>query len=123
MSDGRLDQFKADIAEMRIKDPAVGREALLLRGGAGLMVLGVAITIAAYFLSHSTFSVADHADDTMIALAGVAITVAGAALFLRYSIAAFLRFWLARLIYEQRAQTDRLLPVRETRETGETSRI
>jgi hypothetical protein len=30
-------------------------------------------------------------------------------LFLRYSIAGFLRFWLARLSYEQQAQTDRLI--------------
>jgi hypothetical protein len=123
MAEGRLEQFQADIAEMRIKDPAVGRETLLLRGGAALMVVGVAVTIAAYFLSHSTFSVADHADDTMIALVGVALTVAGAALFLRYSLAAFLRFWLARLIYEQRAQTDRQVAARETSESSETSRI
>ena len=33
----------------------------------------------------------------------------GLALFLRYSVGAFFRFWLARLIYEQKAQTDRLL--------------
>ena len=29
--------------------------------------------------------------------------------FLRGSIAAFLRFWLARLVYEQKAQTDRVI--------------
>ncbi|MGI8709542.1 MAG: hypothetical protein ACR2LA_00890 [Acidimicrobiales bacterium] len=32
---------------------------------------------------------------------GVALVVAGAAVFLRYSLAQFLRFWLLRLIYEQ----------------------
>ena len=31
------------------------------------------------------------------------VAVVGAALFLRYSLAQFLRFWLARLIYEQQA--------------------
>ena len=43
-------------------------------------------------------------------------TVLGAAVFLRYSLAAFLRFWLARLIYEQQSQTERLLAARETSE-------
>jgi hypothetical protein len=43
------------------------------------------------------------------ALIGVSITVVGAALFLRYSIAQFLRFWLARLSYEQQHQTDRVV--------------
>jgi len=118
MPDGRLEQFKADIAEMHIKDPHAGRDTMWLRLGAALMVAGVAITVITYFLSHSTFSVADHADDTIIALVGVALTIVGAALFLRYSLAAFLRFWLARLIYEQQAQTDRLLAARETSETS-----
>ena len=118
MSDGRLEQFKSDIADMRIKDPVASRDALLVRAGAALMVLGVVITIVSYFLSHSTFSVANHADDTMIALIGVAVTVLGAAVFLRYSLASFLRFWLARLIYEQQAQTDRLLAARPDREAS-----
>ena len=37
-----------------------------------------------------------------IAIIGVAVTVAGAAIFLRYSFARFLRFWLARFIFEAR---------------------
>ena len=48
-------------------------------------------------------------DAITLGLGGIAAAVVGAALFLRYSIASFLRFWLARLIYEQKAQTDRLL--------------
>ena len=37
------------------------------------------------------------------------MSVIGSALFLRGSLAGFLRFWLARLIYEQKAQTDRVV--------------
>jgi hypothetical protein len=37
-----------------------------------------------------------------IAIIGVGVTVAGAAIFLRYSFAQFLRFWLARFIFEAR---------------------
>jgi hypothetical protein len=104
----RVEQFKADIAGMRIKDPATGRETLLLRLGVALMVLGVGLTVIAYFASHSSSSPLDQADDHTAALIGVAAAVVGAALFLRYSLASFLRFWLARLIYEQRVQADRL---------------
>jgi hypothetical protein len=43
-----------------------------------------------------------------LALVGVGLTISGSALFLRYSLANFFRFWLARLIFEQRAATDRL---------------
>ena len=118
MTESRLDEFKADIADMRIKDPAVGRDTLLLRLGAVAMVAGVVVAVVAYFLSNKASTSLDQADDQIIALIGVAVTVAGAAVFLRYSLAAFLRFWLARLIYEQRVQGDRMLATREQSETS-----
>ena len=102
MADPRVEQFRADIAEMRIKDPSPSRDALLLRLGLVLMVVGIVLGIVAFSLSHSTRIDFKQRDDIDLALTGVAVTVAGAALFLRYSLAGFLRFWLARLIYEQR---------------------
>ena len=45
----------------------------------------------------------------MIALIGLTVALVGAAVFLRYSMAQFLRFWLARLSWEQQAQTDRMV--------------
>ncbi len=118
MTDARLEQFRADIAEMRVKDRAVGRETILLVVGVVAMVAGIAATVAGYFLSHNTQSALDQSDDRIIALIGVAVTVAGAAVFLRYSLAAFLRFWLARLIYEDRTQADRIVAAVEARETS-----
>ncbi|GAC1314336.1 MAG: hypothetical protein NVSMB12_07430 [Acidimicrobiales bacterium] len=106
MPDGRLEQFQADIAAMRIKDPSVGRDALLLRLGVVLMVGGLALTVIAYGASHSTKLDLDQRDDIIVALIGVATTIVGAALFLRYSLGAFLRFWLARLIFEQQRSAE-----------------
>jgi uncharacterized membrane protein HdeD (DUF308 family) len=117
MEHARVEQFRADIAEMRIKDPSVSRDTLLLRLGVTLMVIGVALTIVAYFSSHSTRLDLNQRDDIVMGLVGVATTVAGAALFLRYSLTSFLRFWLARLIYEQRQQHDDRASA--TGETGE----
>ena len=104
----RVEQFRADIGAMRLKDPATGRELALLRLGVLLMVGGVTLTVVSYFASHSTKLALDQGDDTILALIGVGLIIAGGVLFLRYSLANFLRFWLARLIYEQRAATDRL---------------
>ena len=41
-----------------------------------------------------------------LAIGGLAITVTGGFIFLRYSLAKFLRFWLLRQSYEQRAAID-----------------
>ena len=40
---------------------------------------------------------------------GIALLIAGAALFVRYSLARYLRFWLIRLVHESRANTDRVV--------------
>ena len=105
----RVDQFKSEIADMRIKDPATARDVLLLRVGAALMVVGIGLAVVGYLLSHNTTEQLSQNDDQLIGMIGIAVSVVGSATFLRYSFAQFQRFWLARLIYEQRAQTDRLL--------------
>jgi len=105
----RVQQFKQDIAEMQVRDPAAGRDRLALRGGFALMIIGIVVTIAAYVMSHGTTNPLTQNDAQIVALIGVAVSVVGAALFLRGSLAAFFRFWLARLVYEQKAQTDRIV--------------
>jgi hypothetical protein len=50
-------------------------------------------------------------------LIGLALVIAGAALFVRYSIARFMRFWLVRLVHEHRSETDRLIAALKDIET------
>jgi hypothetical protein len=105
----RINQFKAEVADMRLRDPAGGRDRLLLRLGIAGMGVGVAVAVIAYFLSHGTTNSLQQRDAIVQALIGLTIAIVGAALFLKAALANFLRFWLARLIYEQQAQTDRLV--------------
>ena len=109
----RVEQFKRDIAEMQVKDPAAGRDRLALRGGFTLMVIGVIVTIVGYLQSHNTSNPLSQTDAIIIALIGIAVTVVGAAFFLKGSLSTFFRFWIARLIYEQKAQTDRIVDIAE----------
>jgi hypothetical protein len=126
-SSDRVQQFKAEIADMRLKDPASGKDAKLLRLGGIAMLAGVVVTVVAYFMSHGTSSQLSQNDAQTLGMIGIAVAVVGGALFLRYSMAQFLRFWLARLIYEQQAQTDRVVgtavpaepPNTDTKETTE----
>jgi hypothetical protein len=109
----RVEQFKRDIAEMQVKDPAAGRDRLAARGGAALMIIGVIVAIVGYLQSHNTSNPLAQTDAVIIALIGIAVTVAGGAVFLKGALSNFFRFWLARLIYEQKAQTDRIIDVAE----------
>jgi TRAP-type C4-dicarboxylate transport system permease small subunit len=95
---------------MRLRDPALKRDRALLIVGAVLLGVGVAVAIDGYALSHAAANdQRQQLDGIAIGLIGVTVTIVGAALFLRYSFAQFLRFWLARLTYEQQAQTDRVV--------------
>ncbi len=106
----RVDEFKAEVAEMRLRDPAVKRDRVLLVVGVVLMVVGVLVAIDGYALSHAASNdQRQQLDGITIGLIGVATSIVGAALFLRYSIAQFLRFWLARFVYEQQTSTDRVV--------------
>ncbi|MGZ6980444.1 MAG: hypothetical protein ACXVJW_20205, partial [Acidimicrobiia bacterium] len=80
-----------------------------LRIGIALMAVGLAVAIGAYFMSHGTNNPLTQNDAIVMAIGGLTAAVVGGALFLRYSIAAFLRFWLARFIFEQQTQTDRIV--------------
>lgn len=105
----RVQRFKAEVAEMRVPDPIAGRDRLYLRLGGVGMIAGVVLGIYAYVLSYSaTDDPRQQRDAIVLGLIGVAISVVGAALFIRGSLTAFLRFWMARLCYEQQAQTDRI---------------
>jgi TRAP-type C4-dicarboxylate transport system permease small subunit len=105
----RVEELRAEVAQMRLRDPATSRDRALLVLGAVLMVGGIGVAIYGYALSHSTSDQRQQIDALIVALVGVTVSIAGAALFLRYSFAQFLRFWLARLTYEQHAQTDRVV--------------
>ena len=69
--------------------------------GGVLLVAGVVLGIAAYTQSHGTTNPLAQRDAIVLALTGVSVSVVGLALFLRYSLGALLRLWLARLVLDK----------------------
>ena len=108
----RIEQFKADVAELKITDPSSSRDQLAARLGIAAMVIGLALGIYAYSLSYGADAdnpAPQQRDAIIVALIGVSVAVVGGALYLKGALAGFLRFWLLRDLHERRAQTDRLL--------------
>ena len=109
----RVDRFKAEIAEMKLKTGRSRAESLLQLLGVILMVAGIAIALGAYAASLNVKATPGTNVDVLnsnsylpLAIAGLATSVTGGFLFLRYSLARFLRFWLLRQSYEQRMAID-----------------
>ena len=109
----RIEEFKDEIASMKLKTGRAGRERALIGLSVVLMLAGAGVAIGAYAASlnvkitpGSNADVLDTNSYVTLAIAGLVISVVGGFMFLRYSLAAFLRYWLLRQSYEQRVAID-----------------
>jgi membrane protein CcdC involved in cytochrome C biogenesis len=103
-SGGRREQFEEEIAAVRIRTGKAEAEHRFIVLGLVAMIAGVVVCVIAYFASTGEAFTNDILELLILAAFGIALTILGAAVFLRYSLARFLRFWLLRLIYEQQDQ-------------------
>jgi hypothetical protein len=103
-------RLEAGVGDLHVPDPKADTEAVLLKFGLALPVLGVVLIVAAWWNAAGTAYVADQMPMLISGgLLGLALIIVGLGLFLRFSLARILRFWLARLVVEQQAQTDRIV--------------
>lgn len=100
-SDGtsRLDRFDAAVADIGHRSSTRDRQWAM--AGAALMVLGLVVAVVAYATSTSMSDQRDVGSAQILAVLGLAAVVAGAAVFVRYSVTEFLRFWLLRVLLDR----------------------
>jgi hypothetical protein len=105
----RLQQFQAEVKQLKVTGGRANPERTGMIIGAILMVVGLVLGFYAYFgLSHPASGPLQQGDATVIGLLGVGFTVVGTGMFAVFYLTRYLRYWLVRLIYEQREQTDQL---------------
>ena len=107
----RIDQFREDMDRMKLKGASAGSERWMLAIGALLVLVGLVLGILG---AVNTINAGDSPTDQRAFIAsgsllGIVLVIAGAALFVRFSLGRFLRFWLIRLVYEGRSDTDRIV--------------
>jgi hypothetical protein len=107
-SESRADRFARELADLKISDPAAGHPWLWQRLGAAGMAAGIALGVVAYLISAHTADSLTASTAISIALGGVTLAVVGAAIFLRYSLTGFLRFWMARQSFEMNMLAERV---------------
>jgi hypothetical protein len=104
----RIERLKSDAAELNVGKGA-GRDGLYQTAGAVAMGAGVVLAFVAYQLSLGKDDQRDIESLQILSVAMLALAVAGAAVFLRYSLARFLRFWLLRQLYEGQSHIDQVV--------------
>jgi len=104
----RVEEFRDEIAGMNITTPADEAERLWLL--AGMVCVGLSVVVLLWsWWQVSGLAQLNAQMPYVVSGGGLAIILAiiGAALFVRYSMTRYLRFWLVRYIYEDRSQADR----------------
>ena len=113
----RIERLKSDAAELNVSKGAA-RDGLWQTVGAIAMVAGVALAFFAYQSSLGKDDPRDIDSLQILAVSMLALAVVGAAVFLRYSLARFLRFWLLRQLYEGQAHIDQVVAALQEPSTG-----
>jgi hypothetical protein len=108
-AESRADRFARELADLKISDPAAGHPRGWQRLGGVLMVLGIVLGVSSYLISQRTGAALTASTAITISLGGVTLSVVGGAIFLRYSLTGFLRFWLARQSFELNLLAERTL--------------
>ena len=103
----RLQQFQREVEELKVTGGRANPERAWMIVGALAMVLGVVLSLIGWISTGGTDNSGDFADFAAMGRFGVALTIAGGALFTVMSLRRWFRFWLVRLIYEMRDQADR----------------
>lgn len=104
------DRLQTGIEEIHVPEPSADAEALLMKLGVALPIVGVVLILVAYWNASGSQFVADQVPMLISGgILGVGLAVVGVGLFIRFSLARLLRFWMARMVVEQQAQTDRIV--------------
>lgn len=116
---GAADRLEAGVQALTVPEPLAEAETLLLKAGVALPIIGLVLVLVGWWQAAGSAIVADQIPILMSGgLLGLGLILAGVGLFVRYSLSRLFRFWLARVIVEQQAQTDRVVAALDNIETA-----
>jgi hypothetical protein len=109
MSSSRLAQFEAEVAKLKVTGGGANPERLGSRWGIGLTIVGFVVAVIAWFSAKDSADVNTILRSEIFAFVGVGIAVVGIVIWVRNSLTRYMRYWIIRLVYEQREQTEQLI--------------
>jgi hypothetical protein len=105
----RLKEFQSQVDDLKLSGGRANPERTAVRLALVLFIGAVVVEIVAFNGSSSASDARDQTDFVILALLGVVLAVGAVGLFVRASLTRYFRYWLVRLVYEDRANTDRLI--------------
>ena len=104
----RIERLQSEAARLDVARSG-SRDGLFQTVAVAAMVVGVVGAFVAYQATRGMDDQRDIQSTIVLAIMFLGLVIIGAAVFLRYSLAKFLRFWLLRQLYEGQAHVDELV--------------
>ena len=112
----RLEEFHQEVGQLRASGGRANPDRWVFRLGLLLTVVGLAFVVVSFFLTGEPYDtesgsqhIANHVDLVVSAVFGLSLTLVGLVMITVSSFRRFMRYWLVRLVYEHREQTDRVV--------------
>ena len=109
MSQARLARFEEEVGRLKVTGGAANPERLGGAWGVGLIIVGFVISFIAWWSAYNAGNFESIHRSAIFALIGVGVSLVGTVIWIRNSMTRYLRYWIIRIVYEQREQTDRLI--------------
>lgn len=95
-------EFEAEVSRLRASNNSGPTDQKVGIAGVVVAVVGLVVILVCYSQTRSYSDQRDQMESLVLALFGLGLVILGSVMYLRNSLTRFLRFWLVRLIYEQR---------------------
>jgi len=102
MSGAAQQDFGAELGKLRASNNSGRLDRSLSLLGVLAAIAGLGIILLSFAQSRNYSSILNQMDALILSLFGLGLIIVGAALYLRGSMTRFLRYWLLRMVYEQR---------------------
>lgn len=109
MSQDRLARFEEEVGKLKVTGGAANPERLGSAWGVGLVIVGFVISFISWWSAYNAGNFESIHRSAIFALIGIGVSLVGTVIWIRNSMTRYLRYWIIRIVYEQREQTDRLI--------------
>jgi len=128
----RLEEFRAEVKSIGVTGGGANPERTGSVAGLVLLVAGLVVALMAALSQRGDSSAGDanamlaevvsSNNGTIVVVLGLSLAIIGGLIWVRNSLTRYFRYWLVRLIYEDRSNTDRLIEaIREVNDTNSGS--
>ncbi len=108
-SSSRLNEFEGDIRGLGVKGGNARPERWMVVAGLLATVVGLVLVVVGLVGVRRSDSGLAQGDNLAMMWLGLGVAIVGVVLWARYSFSRYLRYWLVRQVFEQRANTDRIV--------------